>query len=283
MTVEIQLSSADFQFWAGLPHIKILSADAIAANESDGDMAGDFFRENVVGTGPYQLVRWDPGRQTEMSAFEDYWGGWEGSHVETFIARYGLDFSTRLLLMEDGELHLIDWAGLSDIRRAETSDAINYNLGNPLQGFYHFMKQDGPLADKKVRQALMHAYPYEAMIEVMQGVALPLSSPALSGTIGHCEVFEPAQDMEAARALLAESDYADGFSVRQAYRHANEPRRFAAVLFQEALAELGIEVVLDDIPWGTFIDAQRNFDTAYDMTSHWLNIPIPIPARCSSA
>ena len=275
MTVQIQLSAADFQFWAGLPHIKILSADAIAANDMDGDMAAEFFRENAVGTGPYQLTRWDPGRQTEMSAFADYWGGWEGPHVDTFIARYGLDFSTRLLLMEDGELHLIDWAGLSDIRRAETSDAINYKLGNPLQGFYHFMKQDGPLADKKVRQALMQAYPYEAMIEVMQGVALPLSSPALSGTVGHCDVFEPVQDMDAARALLAESEYADGFSLRQAYRHANEPRRFAAVLFQEALAELNIEVVLDDIPWGTFIDAQRNFDTAYDMTSHWLNIPIP--------
>ena len=60
MTVEIQLSAADFQFWAGLPHIKILSADAIAANEADGDMAGEFFRENVVGTGPYELARWDP-------------------------------------------------------------------------------------------------------------------------------------------------------------------------------------------------------------------------------
>ncbi len=275
MTVQIQLSTADFQFWAGLPHIKILSADAIAANDMDGDMAAEFFRENAVGTGPYQLARWDPGRQTEMSAFADYWRGWEGPHVESFIARYGLDFSTRLLLMEDGEVHLIDWAGLSDIRRAETTDAINYNLGNPLQGFYHFMKQDGPLADVHVRQALMHAYPYEAMIEVMQGVALPLNSPALSGTIGHCEVFEPVQDMDKARAHLAASDYADGFSLRQAYRHANEPRRFAAVLFQEALAELGIEVQLDDIPWGTFIDAQRNFDTAYDMSSHWLNIPIP--------
>ena len=275
MTVQIQLSTADFQFWAGLPHIKILSADAIAANQMDDDMAGEFFRENAVGTGAYQLVRWDPGRQTEMSAFADYWGGWDGPHIETFIVRYGLDFSTRLLLMEDGEVHLIDWAGLSDIRRAETTDAMNFNLGNPLQGFYHFMKQDGPLADKQVRQALMHAYPYEAMIEVMQGVALPLNSPALGGTIGHCDVLEPVQDMDRARELLAASDYADGFTLRQAYRHANEPRRFAAVLFQEALAELGIEVVLEDIPWGTFIDAQRNFDTAYDMSSHWLNIPIP--------
>jgi len=78
MTVAIQLNSADFQFWAGLPHIKILSAQALAENDMDGDMAGEFFRENAVGTGPYQLVRWDPGRQTEMAAFPDYWGGWDG-------------------------------------------------------------------------------------------------------------------------------------------------------------------------------------------------------------
>ena len=275
MTVAIQLSSADFQFWAGLPHIKILSAQALAEHDMDGDMAGEFFRENAVGTGPYQLVRWDPGRQTEMEAFPDYWGGWDGPHVERFIARYGLDYTTRLLLMENGELHLIDWAGLSDVRRAATSPAIHLNFGNPLQAFYHFMKQDGPLADKQVRQALLHAYPYAAMIEVMGGFAVPLTSPALAGTTGHCDVFEPAQDLDKARELLAEAGYADGFSLRQAYRHANEPRRFAAVLFQEALAELNIEVVLDDIPWGTFIDAQRNFDTAYDMSSHWLNIPIP--------
>ena len=275
MTIEIQLSTADFQFWAGLPHIKIVSAQAVADNEVDGDLAGEFFRENAVGTGPYQLARWDPGRQTDLEAFTGYWQGWEGPHVERFIARYGLDFSTRLLLMEDGEVHLIDWAGLSDVRRAATSAAIHLNFGNPLQGFYHFLKQDGPLANITVRQALMHAYPYSAMIEVMQGFAVPLTSPALSGTVGHCDVFAPVQDMDKARELLAEAGYADGFSVRQAYRHANEPRRFAAVLFQEALAELGVEVVLEDIPWGTFIDAQRNFDTAYDMSSHWLNIPIP--------
>ena len=275
LTVEITLSTADFQFWAGLPHIKIVSAAAVEANEVDGDWAGDFFRENAVGTGAYQLVRWDPGRQTELEAFADYWRGWEGAHIERFIARYGLDYTTRLLLMEDGEVHLIDWAGLSDARRAADNPDINLNFGNPLQGFYHFMKQDGPLADPAVRRALLHAYPYDAMIEVMGGFAVPLTSPALAGTVGHCDVFEPTQDLEKARQLLAEAGYADGFTVRQAYRHANEPRRFAALLFQEALAELGIEVILDDIPWGTFIAAQNNFDTAYDMSSHWLNIPIP--------
>ena len=150
LTVEVQLSSPNFQFWAGLPHIKIVSAEAVAEHEMEGDWAAEFFRENAVGTGAYQLARWDPGRQTEMEAFPDYWMGWDGPHVERYIARYGLDYTTRLLLMEDGEVHLIDWAGLSDVRRAATSTAIHLNFGNPLQAFYHFMKQEGPLANKQV-------------------------------------------------------------------------------------------------------------------------------------
>lgn len=275
LTVQFQLSEANSQFWSGLPHIKIVSAAAVAANEVDGDHAEAFFRTNTVGTGAYTVARWDPGRQTELVAFEDYWGGWSGKHVEQFIVRFGLDYSTRLLLMEEGEVHLIDWAGTSDARRAEASDAITLNVGNPLQAFYHFFRLDGPLADARVRRALMHAFPYEDMIAVMQGFAVPLTSPALQGTTGHCDVFEPVQDLEAARALLAEAGYADGFSVRQAYRHANEPRRLAAQLFQEALAELNVEVILEDIPWGTFIQSQGSFDTAYDMVSHWWNIPIP--------
>lgn len=45
VTVEITLSKADFQFWAGLPHIKIVSAAAVEANEVDGDWAD---RKSVV-------------------------------------------------------------------------------------------------------------------------------------------------------------------------------------------------------------------------------------------
>ena len=272
--LEINLKESNFQFWSGLPHIKILSSRAIEKNDS-GDLGKEYFRENAVGTGPYKFLRWDKGRQTELVAFEDYWKGWDGRHLNKFIARYGLDYSSRLLLMEKGKLHLIDWAGLSDVRRAATNSNITLNYGNPLQGFYHFMKQDGPLKDINVRKALLHAFPYEAMIDVMQGFAVPLTSPAIGGTTGHCDVFEPKQNIDKAKMFLSKSNFKDGFKLKQAYKYSNEPRRFAAILFQEALAELNIEIELDDIPWGTFIGAQKNFDTAYDMSSHWLNIPIP--------
>lgn len=276
-TVEMTLSEPDLQFWLGLPHIKIISPTALEENRQDGDWAEDFFRDNAVGTGPYQVVRWDRGRQTDFVAYDDYWKGWEGPHITNFTIRYGLDYSTRLLQLEEGEIHMIDWAGLSDVRRAATNEEIRLNYGEPLQGFYHFLKHDGPLADVRVRRALMYAFPYQDMIDVMGGFATPMTSAVPENMTGYCETFEPVQDMEKARELLAEAGYPDGFEMplTQAYRHANEPRRLAAQLFQETLAELGIEVVLEDIPWGTFVEAQRNFDTAYDMSSHWVASSIP--------
>ena len=276
LTVEITLSEQDIAFWFGLPHIKVISPTALEANRKDGDWAQDFFLENAVGTGPYRVGRWDRGSQLELVAFEDYWGGWDGKHIQRFIIRYGIDYSTRLLMLEQGEIHMVDYAGLSDVRRAATNPDVVLHTGSPIWGFYQFMRQEGPLADLKVRQAMLHAFPYDAMLEVMQHFAEPMKSPLSPDMLGYCEVFEPKQDLEKARELLAEAGYPDGgFELKQAYRFANEPRRQAAQLYQEALAELGIEVILEDIEWGVFVQAQKQKDTAYDMSSLWVLTPVP--------
>jgi peptide/nickel transport system substrate-binding protein len=268
MTVRVTLDQPDINFWFAVPRVMIVSGAAMAANEKDGDWAGDFFREKMVGTGPYQLDLWDPGRQLEMSPFDEYWRGWDGKHISKFVVRFGLDFSSRLLQLEEGNLHIIDWAGLSDARRAaeDPNVVIFTGSGPPMGGHYNFINPNsGPLQDKKVRQALMLAFPYDAFLAVMEGFAEPLKSPATPDMIGYCEVFEPKQDLEKARELLAEAGYSEGFQVTAAYRAANEPRRLAAELYQEALAELGVELVLEDIPWGQFLEAQSQPDTAYDL------------------
>lgn len=275
-TVEIILKKADATFWFGLPHIKVISPTALKANQKDGDWAKDYFLANPVGTGAYRMTQWDRGSQLVLTAFDDYWGGWEGKHIKEFILRYGLDYATRLLMLEKGQIHLVDYAGLSDVRRAAQNPDIVLHSGNPLWGFYQFMKMDGPLANPKVRKAMLHAFPYEAMIEAMAKFADPMKSSLAPTMSGYCEVFEPKQDLEKAKKLLAEAGYPNGgFKLKQAYRFANEPRKMAAQLYQEALAELGIEVVLQDIEWGVFVQAQKKKETAYDMSSLWVISPIP--------
>lgn len=277
MTVEFTLTQPDVTFWFGVPRIKIISAAALAANEQDGDWAQDYFRENIAGTGPYRLDRWDHGRQLEMIAFENYWQGWEGRHIQRFILRFGVDMASRLLSLEQGDMHIVDWAGLSDVRRVADNPDIQLITGRAnWSQYYHWMdNQRGPLEDVRVRQAMLHAYPYEEMWEVMEGYAVPLDSPIPEYMIGYCKVFEPKQDLERASELLAEAGYADGFQVKQAYKIENEVRRLAAELFQEDLAGLGVEVVLEDIPWGNFLQAQSQKDTAYDFVSANAGSPVP--------
>ena len=276
-TVEITLAQPDVTFWFGVPRIKVISAAALEANETDGDWAQDFFRENIVGTGAYQLDRWDHGRQLEMVPFEDYWAGWEGQHVQRYILRFGVDMPSRLLALEQGDMHIVDWAGLSDARRMADNPDIQLITGRAnWSQFYHWMNnQAEPLTDPTVRQAMLHAYPYEEMWEVMEGFAVPLDSPVPEYMIGHCSVFEPTQDLEKARELLAEAGYADGLQFNQAYKQQNEVRRLAAELFQEDLAELNVDVTLEDIPWGNFLQAQSQADTAFDFVSANAGAPVP--------
>lgn len=276
LQVRITLSTPDINFWFGVPLIRVVSPAALEANAGEDGWAQDFFRENGVGTGPYRVERWDRGTQLILTAFEDYWRGWAGKHLKQFVIRYGLDYSTRILLLEEGEIHLVDYAGLSDIRRVETNPDITGYANSPVWGFYQFIKQSGPLADVNVRRALLHAFPYEDMIEVMQGSAELMESPLSPKMIGYCEVFEPKQDLEKAKELLTEADYEEGeIKLTQAYRFANEPRRLAAQLFQEAAGEIGIEIELEDVEWGVFVQAQKEKDTAYDTSSLWVSTPIP--------
>jgi len=275
-TVQVILKDADAVFWYGLPHIKMISPTALKAHQKEGAWAKDYFLANGVGTGAYKMNRWDRGSQMELTAFDNYWRGWEGKHIKQFLIRYGLDYSTRLLMLERGEIHIVDYAGLSDVRRAAKNQDIVIHAGSPNWGFYQFMKLDGPLANLKVRQAMLHAFPYQAMIEVMGGYAEAMKSPLAPTMSGYCEQFEPKQDLEKARRLLAEAGYPKGgFKLKQAYRFANEPRRMAAQLYQEALAELGIEVILQDIEWGVYVQAQKKKDTAFDMSSLWVVSPVP--------
>ena len=276
-TVQVTLSKPDAQFWFGVPSIKIVSPKALEANRKSGDWAQDFFRENTVGTGPYRMERWDRGRQVEMVAFDGYWKGWEGKHIQKYIIRFGMDMASRLLAMEKGEIHIIDWAGLSEVRRMANNPKIVIRAGQAnWSSFYQWMNtQSGPLKDRRVRQAMMLAFPYKDMLEVMGGYATPMTSPVPDYMVGYCKSFEAKQDLDKARALLAEAGYANGFTIRQPYKSDNEVRRLAAQLYQEALAKLNVKVVLEDITWAKFLQSQSKLETAYDTVSAGSGSPVP--------
>ncbi|MBI3976977.1 MAG: ABC transporter substrate-binding protein [Chloroflexi bacterium] len=277
-TVQITLSKPDIAFFYGVPRIKIISPAALKANQKGTDWAADFFRENTVGTGPYKLNRWDRGRQTEMVAFPDYWKGWEGKHIQRIVDRYSLDLSTKLLLLEQGELDLVEPVNISDVKRLKANAKIKIDAVDVIRGYYHTINnQRGPLKDPRVRQAMLLAFPYDQMIgDLMAGYATPMKSMTTSNMDGYCAVGEPKQDLKKAKELLAQAGYPNGgFKLSLIYLPGIEPERQSAQLFKAALAELNIDLDIQQKEWGTLLEAQKRVETAPDFSALYVTSPIP--------
>ena len=62
---------------------------------------------------------------------------------------------------------------------------------------------DGPLADQKVRQAVMAGIDYEGMMQALQGGAEPLSGVVPPGLWGHVDDLFPTQDIDTATRCWA--------------------------------------------------------------------------------
>jgi len=277
MKVQIVLTKPDVAFLYGLPRIKIISPSALARNRKAGDWADDFFRFNVAGTGPYRLDRWDRGRQIEMVAFRDYWRGWRGKHIQRIIDRYSVDLSTKLLLLERGEMDIIEPIGLSDIKRLQNNPRVRIGAVDVLRGYYHTVNnQRGPLRDKRVRQAMLLAFPYDEMRQLMSGYATPLRSVVPSTLDGYCSAFEPKQDLVRAKQLLTEAGFpTGGFRLTLVYLPGIEPERLSAQLFKAALAGLGVTLDLQEKEWGTLLESQKRVDTAPDFAALYVTSPVP--------
>ncbi|HET7088188.1 MAG TPA: ABC transporter substrate-binding protein, partial [Anaerolineae bacterium] len=112
-----------------------------------------------------------------------------------------------------------------------------------------------PFDDKRVRQAVSMAIPYEAIVEnVIYGYGRQPTSPIPEGMEGHTDEFwtYSEADLDAARALLAEADYPDGFEVELTVPQEDQTRVDAATWVQSGLAEIGIRVTINAVPTAEF-------------------------------
>ncbi len=80
--------------------------------------AHDFMKSNPMGTGPYKLVKWTPNVETILKRNEDYWGGWEGNHVDKVIIKEITEASTRVAALKSGDADIaeIPYTNIQDVQ-----------------------------------------------------------------------------------------------------------------------------------------------------------------------
>jgi len=167
--------------------------------------------KNPVGTGPYKLVRWLKDDRTILEANKDYWGG--APAIERVVWRVIPDDLARVSALEAGEVQVIVRVPPDQVPVIEKRGGLRVErvLGNVTNVFTvcGIKKDTGPLADKRMRQAIAYSIDQKSIIDnLFRGLAAPLGQGAPSTDFGFNPAIKPyPYDPAKAKALLGELGY----------------------------------------------------------------------------
>lgn len=221
--------------------------------------AGDSFGQNPIGTGPYKFVSWQSGDRVTLEAFPDYWQG--EAPVKNVVFRNIVEETNRTIGLETGELDIIyDIQGM-DKNKLKDDERFNLIEGPQLSLTYlGFNMKKAPYDNPKVREAISYAIDQKPIIDtVFLGAGEPANSILGPNVFAYYDVEKFTQDIAKAKALLAEAGYPNGFKAK-IWVNDNPVRRDTAVILQDQLKQIGIDLTIETVEWGAFLDGTARGD-----------------------
>jgi len=196
-------------------------------SERPSKEAENFATHNTNGTGAFKLDSRDPGVKTILEAYEQWWDESE-SNVTKAVFTPISQSATGMAALLSGEIDFISPIPFQDVPRMKERKGFTvhegiearvimfgFNHGSDALVFSDDVSGTNPFQDVRVRQAAYQAINVDTLIaKIMRGNAQSASqlvSETMNGySIGLSDRIE--YDPEAAKALLAEAGYPDGFS-----------------------------------------------------------------------
>ncbi len=218
----------------------IVNKDVVLAHEVDGDMGHAWLNNNSAGAGPYVLVQWERNNVILLEANPNYYG--EQPPLKRIMIRDIPEASNQRLLLERGDID-VAWdltpQLLEEAKR--NPDVVEVKVPGHSNEYLAMNASWGPLANPKVREAVRYSINYKEIIEdIMLNNALLVQGFINRGYFGYVEENPFYQDIEKAKALLAEAGYPNGFEV-ELMTNNTDTRKAEAEKIQADLALAGIK------------------------------------------
>ena len=252
-TIEITLSEADAQFLA--------ACTSAVLPQSNADP-----EHNVIGTGPYKFVSRTPQESIILEAFDGYWG--EKAHIKDITLKVLSNPDSLVMELKGGSVDMI--ARITDTQAAElagTDFEVLEGAMNLVQALY-LNNAVKPFDDVRVRQALCYATdPQEVMDFVSGGKGFAIGS-SMFPTFGKYyddslnHVYD--QDLDKAKALLAEAGYPDGFTFSITVPSNYQQHVSTAEVLVEQYKKIGVTAEIKLVEWNSWLEdvyMGRNYES----------------------
>ncbi|MFC5628726.1 glutathione ABC transporter substrate-binding protein [Aliibacillus thermotolerans] len=224
----------------------------------NGEEPGSYINEHPIGTGYFQFQEWEREQYIQLVRYEDYWD--EPAYVDTVTFKVVPEDLTRIAELETGDVHISDPISPSDVARIEKTDGLYVNIQDSVNlSYIGFNVQKEPFDDVRVRQAVAMAIDKEQIIDGLYGgVGIPAIGPLAPIVFGYDDSVKGLPfDQEEAKALLREAGYKDGFTTT-IWTNDHRERIDTAINIQAQLKEIGIEVEIKTMDWGTYLERTAN-------------------------
>jgi peptide/nickel transport system substrate-binding protein len=175
--------------------------------------------EAPIGTGPYMVSEWTRGESITFTANPDYWG--EPAKAETFVLRWSTESAARLTELQAGTIDGFDNVAPEDFETVENDPNLQLKIRPALNTFYVGMTNTFPPFDnQQVRQAIAMGIDRQRIVDTFYPAGSEVASHFTPCAIPNACEGQPWYDfdVEAARALLTEAGFPDGFETKLYYR-----------------------------------------------------------------
>lgn len=243
------------------PSTSILSRSIVTA-------AGDDFGnvpEKTLGSGPYKVTSWDRGSGLTFEYNPRYWG--EEPSVKKVTAKV-MDASSMDMAFQKGDLDiidclLIDAAVVDSTYKKSYADKI-VSVDRFGMNYLMLNEKIGPLSDASVRKAIQMAIDRQSILDNIYGGDGKLEDGIYpTGCLGYCEANQGwlKYDPEAAKKLLADAGYPDGFDMELALDSgaADTAQSTIQVIAQE-LNDIGINASIKTYDHASWVDLRNSGD-----------------------
>ena len=220
----------------------------------------NFATRNANGTGPFILEVREPDRRTTLRNNPGWWDKAPGNVTDVQFNVIS-NASTRVAALLSGDVDMIYSVPPQDIDRLQHTEGVKVLIGPELRTIFlgfdtlrpELLKSDvkgkNPFQDQRVRRAFYEAIDVKAIqSRVMRGQSRPtglMYGPGINGFTAASDTRLP-YDPEAAKHLLAEAGYPQGFGVTMDCpndRYVNDEAICQAVTAM--LARVGVKVTLN--------------------------------------
>jgi peptide/nickel transport system substrate-binding protein len=208
------------------------------------------YNDFPIGTGPFKFVEWKKDDRITVAANADYWGG--APKMEKIVFRTIPELATRVSALERGEVDLVDIVPPEEFARLQKAGVKLVDMPTTYLRFI-FLGNQGPLANVKVRQAINLAIDRKSIIkDLFGGKAFEVDGAVAPGVVGYCKMPELKYDPKAAKQLMIDAGFPNGFELEMKTAEYLAKQKELAELNASYLAEIGIKVkvtVQDQALW----------------------------------